>query len=217
MGRRVLLPALFVIAVLTAALVAGSAAVVSDASYTTSSGSAVTASVETAAAWLRVYSESTDPQDQTGYARRRGLNGVPGPPAATGEDDGLAVDLGDFPDKNVTFAFTRVFSIMTPDEFPDPAITQVSVTVTTLPDPDTDDNILRTPILRQFGATNGGGQTVTLGPGDKYQFNVSVRSRKKFDLGHVYYPRVRLSLTVGGLAGYYSYEFPLQVRDAGGS
>lgn len=189
----------------------------STASYTTSSESSVTASADTTSGWLNVFSETTDPQGQIDYARRRDVNGVPGVLAATGLDGSLAVDLGDFPDKNATFAFARVFSIRTPDDFPDPSVGQVTVTVTMLPDPTTGDNMLQTPSLTPFGQTKGGAQTVTLPPATKYQFNVSVKARRKFTLGQTYFPRVRLSLTVGGLAGYYSYEFPLQVRDAGGN
>jgi hypothetical protein len=210
--RFVLLTALAVVG-----LIAASAAMLSRASYTTSSESAVTASADRVTDWLHVYSEGADPQGQTGYARRRGLDGVPGPPAATGEDDGLAVDLGDFPDKNATFSFARVFSIRTPDVFADAAVGQITVAVSVLPDAITGDNMLRSPSLTPFGQTSGGQQTVTLGPGAKYQFNVSVRARKKFVLGQIYFPRVRLTLTVAGIAGYYSYEFPLQVRDAGGT
>ena len=57
----------------------------------------------------------------------------------------------------------------------------------------------------------------TLGPATKYQFNVSVKARKKFVLGQTYFPRVRLSLTISGVANAFSYEFPLEVTDAGGS
>jgi hypothetical protein len=209
---------LLVLAALAAAgLATASAVVVTRASYTTSSESSVAASADTGAAWLHVYSEGSDPQGQTGYARRRGLDGVPGPPAATGQDDGLAVDLGDFPDRNATFTFSRVFSIRTPDDFPDPSVAQITVTVSTLPDPASDDLMLQSPRLTPFGQTSGGGQTVALAPGTMYQFNVNVRARKKYVLGQTYYPRVRLSLTVDGLTGYYAYEFPLQVRDAGGN
>ena len=54
----------------------------------TSSQSTVTASVDGVSNWLHVYSQSGDPEWPTGYARRRGVNGVAGPPAATGQDQG---------------------------------------------------------------------------------------------------------------------------------
>ena len=218
MSRRLWLVAILCLLALAAGLVAAAGGTAtSDASYTTSSESAVSASADRVTDWLHVYSQSADPQGQTGYARRRGLNGVPGLPAATGEDAGVTVDLGDFPDRNATFSFARVFSIRTPDVFADATVGQITVTVSVLPDPATGDNMLQSPSLTPFGQTSGGQQTVTLGPGTKYQFNVNVRARKKFALGQTYFPRVRLSLTVAGIAGYYSYEFPLQVRDAGGS
>lgn len=198
-------------------LVGVSAISASGATYTTSSSSAVTASADGRSAWLHVYSEGTDPQGQTGYARRRGLNGIPGPVAATGLNDALRVDLGDFPDKNASFSLVRVFSVRTPDAFPDAAVGQLTLTVSVLPDPETGENLLRSPTLTAFGQANGGARTVTLGPGAKYQVNLIVRMRKTLALGQTYLPRIRLSMTVDGLAGYYTYEFPVQVRDAGGS
>lgn len=214
--RRLVLLAALVVGV---AVLAGYAAHTgaSSATFTTSSQSTVTASVDGVSNWLHVYSESEDPQGQTGYARRRGVNGVAGPPAATGEDRSLMVDLGDFPDKNASYGFARLFSIRTPDAFPDTTVGQISVTVTVLPDPTTRDNMLQGPSLTPFGQTKGGVQTATLGPGTKYQFNVSVKARKKFVLGQTYFPRVRLSLTISGVANAFSYEFPLEVTDAGGN
>lgn len=213
--RLVLLAAL----VLGVAVLAGYAVRTrpSAATFTTSSQSTVTASVDTVSNWLHVYSQSQDPQGQTGYALRRDVNGVAGPPAATGEDGTLLVDLGDFPDRNVQFGFARVFSIRTPDVFPDTTVGQIGVTLTVLPDPTTGDNMLQGQSLTPFGQTKGGAQTVTLGPATKYQFNVSVKARKKFVLGQTYFPRVRLSLTISGVANAFSYEFPLEVTDAGGS
>ncbi len=177
----------------------------------------MTASVDTVSNWLHVYSEGKDPQGDTGYARRREVGGAEGPPAATGADGSLVVDLGDFPDKNKRYDFVRVFSLRTPDSFPDATISQIRVTVSVLPDPETGDNILQGAELTPFGSTAGAVQTATLGPGIKYQFNVTVRQRKKFTLGQTYFPLVRLSLNVGGVADAFAWEFPLEVEDAGGN
>lgn len=214
--RRTILMAAALVALAAVAAVAAHTRA-SSATFTTSSQSTVTASVDGVGNWLNVYSQSTDPQSATGYARRRGINGVPGPPAATGQDQGIVVDLGDFPDRNASFAFPRLFSIRTPDVFPDATVGQIGVTVTVLPDPTTGDNMLQGASLAPFGQTNGGAQTVTLGPATKYQFNVNVKARKKFVLGQTYFPRVRLSLTISGVANAFTYEFPLEVTDAGGS
>ena len=74
------------------------------------------------------------------------------------------MDLGDFPDKNKTYDFSRVFSIRTPDEFPDPAVGQISIAVSVLPDPTTGDDILRQPTLTLFGQTSGGRRRSLLDP-----------------------------------------------------
>ena len=218
MSRRRLVVALVGLVVLaTVALVVAGAAAFSAASYTTSSQTDVTASTDTASNWLQVYSQGSDPDFSTGYARRRGINGVWGLPAATGQDERLVVDMGDFPDKKVTVAFPRTFSIKTSPAFPDASVTQITVAMSVLPDPASDEDILIDQSLTRFGQTTGGVQTVTLGPGAKYQLNVSVRARKRFTLGQTYYPRVVLAITVAGVANYYRYEFPLEVTDAGGS
>ena len=217
MTRRLLI-ALAALVLITGAL-AGFAAQTrrSAATFTTSSQSDVTASVDTVSNWLHVYSEESDPLGETGYARRREVGGADGLPAASRADDSLVVDLGDFPDKNKRYDFVRVFSLQTPSSFPDAAISQISVTVSVLPDPAKDDNILQGAELMPFGGTTGAVQTAILGPGVKYQFNVTVRQRKKFTLGQTYFPLVRLSLNVGGIADAFSWEFPLEVTDAGGN
>ena len=214
--RRLLALAAVVLAVAALAGFAGRTRP-SAATFTTSSQSDVTASVDTVSNWLHLYSEGADPNKDTGYALMRLINGVPGPLAAIGLDAAIAVDLGDFPDKNKTYAFTRVFSLRTPDVFPDKTVGQITVTMAVLPDPDSGDNMLQGASLTPFGQINGGVQTVTLGPGTKYQFNVSVRARKKFTLGQVYYPRVELSLTINGVANAFQYVIPVAVHDAGGT
>jgi hypothetical protein len=217
-SRRVWIAAACGLLVLAAALVAalgGTAA--SGASFTTTSDSTVTASADRASNWLHIYSQSTDPDGQTGYARRRGVNGVLGPPAATGQDEGVVVDMGDFPDKKLTMDFDRVFSLKTPATFPDTAVTQITVTLSELPDPATGEDLIVNPELTPFGQTTGAVQSVVLGTNRKYQLNLSIRARKRFALGRSYYPRVVITLTVAGISNYYRYEIPLEVTDAGGS
>ena len=67
---------------------------------------------------LRPRYPATDPDGASGYARRRGVNGVPGPLAASGLSEAIVVDMGDFPDKKITVDFDRVFSIKTPVDVP---------------------------------------------------------------------------------------------------
>jgi hypothetical protein len=219
MSRRtlLLLAALLAVAVLAAAGIG-----TSSATFTTSSTSTVTASVDRVSNWLYLYSQAslggTDPDGQNGYAQSRGLNGVPGSLAASGLNEALQVDLGDFPDRNATYSFPRVFSIKTPATFPNGFAGPITVDLTLLPDPVTGDAMLQNGSLTPFGETGrGGGKSVTLAAGTKYQFNVSVRARKRFQLSATYSPRVRLSLTIAGVADSFVYEIPVQVTDAGGS
>ena len=216
MKRHRLLLALVAL-VLVASALAGHAASTrpSAATFTTSSQSDVTASVDTVSNWLHIYSEGTDPAHATGYARMRLANGAAGPVAATGQDKAIAVDLGDFPDKKTLGRFDRTFSIQTPTSFPDPAVTQITVVLSLLPDPASGETILTGQDLSPFGTTAGPVQTVTLGVNRKYQLNVDVQMRKRFQLGRTYYPRVVLSLTIDGVANAFQYVIPVQVTDAG--
>jgi hypothetical protein len=203
------------------ALLAAGAVALSRASYTTSSTSTVAASADKAGNWLYLYSQAslagTDPDGASGYARSRGLNGVPGPLAASGLSEAIVVDMGDFPDKKITVDFDRVFSIKTPATFPDASVTQITVTLSELPDPATREDLIVNPELTVFGQTTGGVQTVNLTANRKYQLNLGIRSRKRFQLGRSYYPRIVLTLTVAGISNYYRYEIPLEVTDAGGN
>jgi hypothetical protein len=186
----------------------------SSAVFTTASQSRLEATAERASAWLRVYSQTTDPDGLGGYALRR-VQIPPGPPAAAGMDEGLTVDLGGFPDSNTTFTFNRVFTIKTPAAFPDLGVPQVTVTVSLAPDQTTGEQPLRTARLNTVGAA-GGAVTVTIGPNQKRQFNVQVRARTRFQLGRTYYPHVILTVAwAGGPANYYVYDYPVAVTDAG--
>jgi hypothetical protein len=215
--RSVVLLAAALLALAAACLLAGTRATgYSSASYTTSSQSDLKASADTASNWVHLYSQGSDPNGATIYARKRLINGGVGTVAATGQDGTLAVDLGGFPDKNKTFPFVTVFSLVAPANFPDPAVTQVTVSATLVAD--VADQPLTLPGFTPFGPTGGGPASVTLGRGQKYQFNVTVKTRKKFTLGRTYYPHVLINLTVPGVpAGYFRYDIPISVTDIGGS
>lgn len=202
------------LAALAVGAVLGSVVRTSSAAFTTTSASTLEATADHVHDWLRVYSQTTDPDGLTGYALRR-VPVPPGPPAATGMDEGLAVDLGGFPDANVTFTFNRVFTIKTPPAFPGAGVTQVTVAVSITPDAATGEQPLRNARLSAVGAT-GGSTSLALGPGQKRQFNVQVRMRSRFQLGRSYSPHVILTVTwAGGPAGYYVYDYPIVVTDAG--
>ncbi len=157
--------------------------------------------------WLHIYAQDTDPGGLTGYAVRRLSN--PPTPAASGQGDTIAVDLGGFPDANQTFDFPRTITMMTPETFPEAGVTQVTVAVTLLPDPATGDQLLRQVKLVPVGGTKGGG-TATMATGEQLQIDLRVRTKKQLDLGQTYSPRVALTLTyAGGPADYFVWEIPM--------
>jgi hypothetical protein len=186
------------------------------ASFTTTSQIQMRASTPGVGDWLHLYSEGTDPGHATGYAPRRLINGGVGTAAATGADQALQVDLGDFPDKKRTYDFPCVFSLVTPAQFPDSGVGQITVIVTLFGDGR--DQPLAYPGFTPFGSGGDGPQTVQLGAGQKYQFNVTVQARKKFVLGQTYWPHVVVDVAVPGVpAGYFRYDIPVAVTDAGGT
>ena len=186
------------------------------ASFSSTSETRIGASASRLTDWVRLYSEESDPNGSMIYAHKRTFNGGSGTVMATGQDATLAVDMGGFPDKNKTFPFVTVFSVVTPAAFPDPAVTQVTVSATLVAD--LADQPLTSPGFTAFGPTGGGPASVILGPGQKYQFNVTVKTRKKFTLGRVYLPHVLVDVTWTGVpAGYFRYDIPVSVTDVGGN
>lgn len=211
MSRRLL-----ILLALGAVALAAAIVTFSQASFTATSETLIGASASRTRDWVHLYSEGSDPEKSKIYAHKRTIDGVTGTVAATGLDATLTVDLGGFPDKNKTFPFVTVFSVVTPAAFPDPAVAQVTVSATLVAD--LADQPLTSPGFTAFGPTGGGPASVTLGPGEKYQFNVTVKTRKKFTLGRVYWPHVIVDVTWTGVpAGYFRYDIPVSVTDVGGN
>lgn len=211
MSRRLL-----ILLALAAVALATAAVAFSLASFTATSETQIGATASRSSDWVHLYSEGTDPNGSTIYAHKRTINGGSGTVMATGQDAALAVDMGGFPDKNKTYPYVTVFSVVTPATFPDTAVTQVTVSATLVDD--VNDQPLTLPGFTAFGPTGGGPTSVTLGPGQKYQFNVTVKTRKKFTLGHVYWPHVLIDVTWTGVpAGYFRYDIPVSITDIGGN
>jgi hypothetical protein len=207
---------LLILLALVAVALATAAVGFSLASFTSTSATQIRASASQSSDWVHLYSEGSDPNGSTIYAHKRTINGGSGTVMATGQDATLAVDMGGFPDKNKSYGYVTVFSVVTPATFPDAAVTQVTVSATLVAD--VTDQPLTAPGFTAFGPTGGGPASVTLGPGQKYQFNVTVQVRKKFTLGHVYWPHVLVNVSWTGVpAGYFQYDIPVSITDIGGN
>lgn len=205
---------LAMLAALAALAIALNGSRTSSATFTTVSQSSVYGRADRTSDWLNVLSHYTDP-GQGGYAVRR-LVPPPNPPqyAAEGSGEGLTVDLGDYPDYKADFALPRVFTLVTPPAFPDTNIGSVTVTATLFPDPGGAQPLRRVTITPLSGIGNQA--TATMTANQKYQLNVTVRSKRNFVVGQTYVPRVRITVTfTGSPANYYFYDIPMAFTDLG--
>jgi hypothetical protein len=183
----------------------------SSATFTTVSQTAVYGRADRTSDWLDLLSHYTDP-GQGGYAPRRLSS--PAMYAAEGRGEGLTVDLGGYPDYKADFQLSRVFTLVTPAAFPDTTIGQVTVTATLFADPSGVQPLRRVTITPLSGAGNQASATMTVG--QKYQLNVLIRSKRNFQVGRTYYPRVVVTVTfTGSPANYYSYDITMAFTDAG--
>lgn len=179
----------------------------SDATFTTTSQSDVTASAATTSDWLNVYSEGGDPGVSADYAHQHNVSSDP--LAASGTDSALAIDWGSYPDVNDDYVFVRAFSIRAALAFPDPAVTQVTVTATLVADA-SGTQPLKNPDLRPLGLAprKARSTSLTLGPGQRGQLDITVHTRKNpWNPGDTFRPHIVLTATyAGGPASYYVYD-----------
>ncbi len=207
MKRRMsVLAALAILAIVATATVA-----FSRASFTSTSQSTLAASADTVGSWISVYSAQTDPLGPSGYSRQR--NVLSNPFIATGEDAGLVIDWGGYPDNAHTReAYSRVLTIRTPATFPDASVSQVRVTVTVLPDASG-----RQPLDKaHLHLTPGAGHTsyVDMAPSTRAQLDVEMWIKKQWwGQGYVAHPHVLLTVTFAGqTVAYYVYDFASSLK-----
>jgi hypothetical protein len=207
MNRRLVLLTILALAIAAAVGVTYSAA-----SFTTASASGVTARAAAASDLVHLYSKTTDPDsgDRAGYANQYGTS----TPCATGQDEGIAIDMGNMPHTwfGGTYTFTRVITLKTPATLP-AGVTSVSVAVSTAADADTG----RQPLANVgFAAIGGTGHTtpVTMSANQKVQLNLQVTIGIFWPwlYGSAYTPHITIIATYsGGPANYYVYDFPVHV------
>jgi hypothetical protein len=217
-SRKLWLAAILSLLVLAAALVAvAGGTATSDASFSTTSDTAVTASADSESSWVHVYSRATDPDagDRAGYAAQYGV--TPATPCATGQDHGIAVVMGRFPTwTSATYQFYRVVTLKAPTAFVDPSITRVTVTTSLVADSESGRQLLANALLAPVGST-AGATSVTLAPNQKVQLNLQVTTAWwwTFFYGSTYQPHLRLTVSFpGSPAGYYVYDYPIRVTIA---
>jgi hypothetical protein len=166
------------------------------------SSSSVSVTTATAASWLHLYSQSTDPNGLTAYYVKSGGT----TPAATGSDFTLAVDLGSFT-KNTTATCNRVLTIIAMSPLP----TGTSATVTASLVADSTSGLQ--PITAVgFAAVGSTGRTnpVSVTAGLKRQLNLTLRLPNV--AATTYRPHILITVTYTGYTGsYYRYDIPVTV------
>jgi hypothetical protein len=177
----------------------------SGAAFTDSSTSTVSASADDINRYLHIYSQSTDPDHSTGYFTRRGTS--PAPPAATGVDHTLAVNMGGV-GRPASFTADYLFSLkIAPAPLPR-SLTQITLSVTAAPDPA---NGMQPLVMT-------GVNTVTGSAGAKYWFSVDVNVTNAFAPNTLYTPHLYVTVTYTGFTTtYYQYDIPVKVYTGTGA
>jgi hypothetical protein len=210
--RRALAVVLALAAILATVKVAEPAS--SDASFTARTSNTATASVDSPLNYLRIYSQSTDPDGLTGYAKRQGTSSTP---AATGVNASVAAHLGGYNNTSSGSA-SRVLTIEARDNLPD-GVGLIGVYATFGSDHSTGASPIRSPVWRTPGSSqsqSNNGYTV-LGPGTKRQLDVSINT-SGLSGNKTYTQTLTLTIQYWGYFGdFLTYELPIKVYDGNGA
>jgi hypothetical protein len=175
----------------------------SSASFTSASTSTISASTTAGIQnLLHLYSQPSDPDGLSGYyLQPDGLT-----LAATGSDFGLAVDLGEY--KNKELACNRVFTIKAASPLP-AGISSIVVSTALTVDPGTGLQPIKALGFASVGSVSMS-SPVTLSAGQKMQCNLTIKTPRPKQTA--YLPRVIITVTYSGYSGtYFQYSLPIAV------
>jgi hypothetical protein len=208
--RRALAVVLALAAILATVKVAEPAS--SDASFTARTSNTATASVDSPLNYLRIYSQSTDPDGLTGYAKRQGTSSTP---AATGVNASVAAHLGGYNNTSSGSA-SRVLTIEARDNLPD-GVGAIWVYATLDSDASTDKSPIRSPVFRAPGSSQSTSGYTILAPGSKRQLDLSINTAN-LSGNKTYTQTLTLKIQYWGYAGdFLTYELPIKVYDGNGA
>jgi hypothetical protein len=185
-------------------ILAASPPVRSGASFAAASASPRSGlSADSAANYLSLYSQGTDPAGLTGYAVKQSSS--PSVLAATGSDLGLSLALGGWKNGGT---MNRVLTIQVRDPLP-----AASITVTTIVPP-TPTQPVTAATIAAVGST-GGTTSVTLTAGTKRQVNLNIRKLPGNNV--LYTANIQLIVTYPGYTGgFLTYSVPVRAWDGNG-
>ena len=183
----------------------------SGASFTSASDTTLQAGTESVTSWLHLYSQSSDPDGQTGYATRSGTSN----PAATGTDATLTVNLGGKGTSGSNQTVSRVFSLRTVSPFPNGGST-ITITASLQADPTTGFQPINAIGFDSWGST-GRTNPLTASRNTKYQCNLRINMSGS-TAGKQYIPRILVTVTYTGMTTtYYQYTVPVAVYAGSGA
>jgi hypothetical protein len=161
--------------------------------------------------YLRVYSQSTDPDGLNGYALRRGTSSTP---AATGKNAGLSAHLGGY--NNTSGSASRVITVEAPDDLPG-GVSSIWVYASLSSDPNTGASPIRSPVFRTTSGYSSSSGHVLLTAGSKRQLDLNVNT-SNLSGNRTYTQTLTLTVQYWGYTGdFLTYELPLKVYDGYGS
>lgn len=162
-----------------------------------------------ASAYFSLVSQSTHPAPVPGNWGVRRLS-TPPAPAGTGADFTAAAHLGGWPNNAATYV-NQVLVIRTPAAFP-AGVAQITLNGARIPDAATGRQPITAGRFTDMNG-NGGGATITLGPGQSARLNLEVTTAgATFTTGVTYVPHVRVWATWAGYTDdFYAYTVPVSV------
>jgi hypothetical protein len=176
----------------------------SGAAFTAATGSSgTTVAADSAATYLDLFSQGTDPAGLTGYA----VKNLSNPPvlAATGSDLGLSLDLGGWKNGGT---MNRALTIQARNPLP-----AASITVTTVVPPTPSQPVTAATIAAVGSA--GGTTSATLTAGTKRQVNLTIVKLPGNNV--LYTANIQLVVTYPGYTGsFLTYSVPVHAWDGNG-
>jgi hypothetical protein len=208
--RRALAVVLALAALLATAKIAEPAS--SDASFTARTNNTATVSVDSPLNYLRIYSQGTDPDGLTGYAKRQGTSSTP---AATGSNASLTAHLGGYNNTSSGSA-SRVLTIEAPDNLPS-GVAGIVVYARFGTDATTGSSPIRSPVFRTPGSSQSTSGYTVLTAGSKRQLDLSINT-SSLSGNKTYTQKLTLQIQYWGYSGdFLTYELPIKVYDGSGA
>jgi hypothetical protein len=208
--RRALAVVLTLAAILATTKIAEPA--FSDASFSARTINTATVKADSPLNYLRIYSQSTDPDGLTGYAKRQGTSSTP---AATGSNASLTAHLGGY-NNTSTGSAARVLTLDAPDTLPS-GVAGIVVYATFGTDAATGSTPIRSPAFRTPGSSQSTSGYTILTPGVKRQLDLAVNT-SGLSGNKTYTQTLTLKIQYLGYSGdFLTYELPIKVYDGSGA